>query len=135
MTMRIPSRLLARSAVALALVVGAVASGSCVSERSTSASTDITGCVTPSAAAGLPVVFIRQFAFVPATVHVSAGQSVAWVNCEPDGTPHTATADDASFESGILHPNDAFIRPFPTAGTKAYHCELHPGMKATVIVD
>ena len=135
MTMPPVFRVLARSAVALALVAGAVAAASCVSERSTSASTDTTGCVTPSSAAGLPVVFIRKFAFVPATVHVSAGQSVAWVNCEPDGTPHTATADDASFNSGILHPNDSFIRAFPAAGTKSYHCDLHPGMKATVIVD
>src|SRR5689334_21783798 len=105
MTIHFSTRVLVRSGIALALVAGTVASASCVSERSTSASTDTTGCVTPSSAAGLPVVFIRKFAFVPATVHVSAGQSVAWVNCEPDGTPHTATADDASFNSGILHPN------------------------------
>jgi plastocyanin len=81
------------------------------------------------------VVFIKQFTYVPAQIHVSAGQSVAWVNCESDGTPHTATADNASFDSGLMNVNDAFVRSFPSAGTMPYHCELHPFMKATVIVD
>ena len=28
-----------------------------------------------------------------------------------------------------------FVRTFPVAGTVPYHCDLHPFMKATVIVD
>jgi len=128
------SRLVARTAVVITLAAGLVAAGSCVSERSTSTiSTD--DCITPPAAAGLPVVFIKNFSYVPSQLHVSAGQSVAWVNCEPDGTPHTATADDASFDSKLLNRNDAFVRVFPAAGTVPYHCDLHPFMKATVIVD
>jgi plastocyanin len=123
-----------RVALFVTLLAGLVAAGSCVSERTTATiSTD--DCVTPAAAAGLPVIFIKQFAFVPAQLHVSAGQSVAWVNCEADGTPHTATADDASFDSGLLNRNDAFVRAFPTSGRIPYHCDLHPFMKATVIVD
>ncbi len=134
MTPSILLRGAARAAALGTLFVGLAAAGSCVSERSTaSISTD--DCVTPASAAGLPVVFIKQFAYVPAQLHVSAGQRVAWVNCEADGTPHTATADDASFNSGLLNRNDAFIRAFPASGTVPYHCELHPFMKATVIVD
>ena len=128
------SRLVARAAVVITLAAGLVAAGSCVSERSTSTiSTD--DCITPPSAAGLPVVFIKNFSYVPSQLHVSAGQSVAWVNCEPDGTPHTATADNASFDSGLLNRNDAFVRVFPAAGTVPYHCDLHPFMKAAVIVD
>ena len=111
-----------------------IASGSCVSDHSTG-TTAVADCITPPAAAGLPVVFIKQFAYVPAQLHVSAGQRVAWVNCETDGTPHTVTADDASFNSGLMHPNDVYIRAFPAAGAAAYHCDLHPFMKASVIVD
>ena len=109
--------------------------GSCVSDRSSGVVTDTGGCVTPPSAAGLPVIFIKQFAYVPATLHVRAGQSVAWVNCESDGTAHTATADDASFNSWLLNPDNAFVRAFPSAGTVPYHCDLHPFMKAAVIVD
>ena len=90
------SRPTARVAGLVALLAGLAAVGSCVSERTT-ATVSTGDCVTPPSAAGLPVIFIKQFAFVPAQLHVSAGQRVAWVNCETDGTPHTATADDASF--------------------------------------
>ena len=128
------SHILARSAAVAALVAGVVIAGSCVSDRATG-TPSVGDCVTPPAAAGLPVVFIRKFAYVPAQVHVRAGQSVAFVNCESDGTPHTATADNASFDSGLLNTNDAFIRSFPSAGTVPYHCDLHPFMKAIVIVD
>jgi plastocyanin len=135
MTMSSLLRECARPAAVLALVAGILAAGSCFSERSSGVVTDTSGCVTPPSAAGLPVVFIRKFAYVPATVHVAAGQSVAWVNCEPDGTPHTATADNSSFNSGVLNPDNVYIHGFPAAGTVPYHCDLHPFMKAAVIVD
>ena len=134
MTAHIHSRTTRRMGAVLALVTGLLAAASCVSEH-TSGIVSTDDCVTPQSAAGLPVVFIKQFAYVPAQLHVNAGQSVAFVNCESDGTPHTATADDASFDSGLLNPNDAYVRQFPAAGTVPYHCDFHPFMKATVIVD
>jgi plastocyanin len=134
MNVALVSRMLERSAVVAVLVAGVVVASSCVSDRSTG-TTSVDDCVTPPAAAGLPVVFIKRFAYVPAQIHVNAGQSVAFVNCEADGTPHTATADNASFDSGLLNTNDAFVRSFPSAGTVPYHCDLHPFMKAAVVVD
>lgn len=128
------SRLGVRTGAVVVLAAGIIAVGSCVSEHSTG-TISTADCVTPPAAAGLPVVFIKQFAYSPAQLHVSAGQRVAFVNCETDGTPHTATADDASFDSGLLNPNDAYVRQFPSAGTVPYHCDLHPFMKAAVIVN
>lgn len=125
---------LVHAASAVALLTAMVAVTSCVSER-TSPVVNTDDCVTPPSAAGATVVFIKQFAYVPATVHVRAGQSVVWVNCETDGTPHTASADDASFNSGLLNRNDVFVRAFPAAESSPYHCDLHPFMKATVIVD
>ena len=123
-----------RGAVPTILLSGIVVASSCVSDRSTSSvSTD--DCITPPSAAGLPVVFIKRFTYVPSQLHVQAGDRVAWVNCERDGTPHTATADDASFDSGLLNPDEVYIRSFPSAGTVPYHCGLHPFMKAAVVVD
>jgi plastocyanin len=128
------STLATRIGFAVALTSGVVVASSCVSEHTT-AIVSTADCVTPPSAAGLPVVFIRKFTYVPAQIHVSAGQSVAFVNCESDGTPHTVTADNASFDSGLMNPNDAFVRSFPSAATVPYHCDFHPFMKATVIVD
>lgn len=134
MTARRLLSLVVRGAVPTMLLAGVVVASSCVSDRSTS-SVNTTDCVIPPSAAGLPVVFIKQFAYVPAQLHVRAGDRVAWVNCESDRTPHTATADDASFDSGLLNPNEAYIRSFPSVGTVPYHCDLHPFMKAAVVVE
>ena len=121
--------------VAAMATFAVVVAGSCVSERATSVATGEGNCLAPASTAGATVIFVKQFAYLPAEVHVKPGGSVAWVNCEPDGTPHTATADDASWASGLLSPPDAYVRPFPASGSFPYHCELHPFMKATVIVD
>lgn len=120
--------------IALALFVAGI--GACVSDRSTSSTPiDTANCTTPSNVAGSTLVFIRSFVFVPATVHVKAGESVAWVNCEPTNIPHTSTSDAAGWESGTLAPNEAFVRTFPTVGTFPYHCLIHPNMRATVVVE
>ena len=37
--------------------------------------------------------------FDPATVSVTAGQTVEWDFADTSGTPHTVTADDGSFDS------------------------------------
>ncbi|MEP6619326.1 MAG: plastocyanin/azurin family copper-binding protein [bacterium] len=132
----LPSRWSAAAFLASSLVVVTLGAVACFSERSTAAtSTGTANCTVPSNAAGATIVFISKFAFVPPTVHVKSGQSVAWVNCETDATPHTATADGGGFDSGTLHTPDGFVRTFPAVGTFPYHCTIHPSMKATVIVE
>ena len=73
-------------------------------------------------------------AFMPAAVTIKAGQTVQWTF--HDVNPHTVTADDASFSSpqSGLTGNATFRHTFATAGTFAYHCAIHPQMKATVVV-
>src|SRR5437762_644830 len=125
-------RLVPYSLVALG-VIGALA---CFSQRATTdASSGSAACSTPANTAGATVVFIRSFAFAPATIHVKAGGSVAWVNCEPTNIQHTSTSDGSAWNSQLLAPNADFVRTFTTAGTFPYHCAVHPSMKATVIVD
>jgi plastocyanin len=130
------TRLRASAFVAAALALFVTGISACISDRSTSSTPiDTTNCNTPSNVAGSTLVFIRSFLFVPATVHVKAGESVAWVNCEPTSIPHTSTSDGAGWESGSLAPNEAYVRSFPTVGTYPYHCLIHPNMKATVVVE
>lgn len=63
---------------------------------------------------------------------MAAGTKVTWVN--KDKVPHTATADDKTFDSGILTQGNEFSYTFSAPGTFAYHCVPHPAMKAKVVV-
>jgi plastocyanin len=134
--MRLLSRQNATAIVAVSIVFVSLGIAACVSERATTTTTATTGtCTAPTNTAGATIIFIRDFVFVPAIIHVKAGGSVAWVNCEPTAVPHTSSADAGAWNSPGLAPNDAFTRAFPTAGSFPYHCAIHPSMKATVIVD
>jgi plastocyanin len=87
---------------------------------------------TEPAAGGASEVSIVDFAFDPADLEVSVGDTVTWTN--GDAAPHTATADDDSFDTGNLNEGDSGEVTFEEAGEFAYHCEIHPDMVATVTV-
>ena len=70
--------------------------------------------------------------FAPATITVAVGATVTWVN--DDGSKHTVTADNASFDSGSLNAGASFVHTFTVAGTYAYGCDFHGNMRGTVIV-
>ena len=78
------------------------------------------------------VVHISSFAFHPADLTVQTGETVTFVN--DDSVPHTATANDRSFDSGNLDQNAKWSHRFDTAGTFRYICTYHPMMKGTITV-
>jgi YVTN family beta-propeller protein len=98
---------------------------------------------TPAAQAPAPVaaapqgqamaVNIAKFAFVPATITISAGESITWTNSDP--VDHTATSDDKVWDSGSLGPNASFTTTFLQPGTYAYHCTIHPFIRGAVVVN
>lgn len=92
--------------------------------------------VTPPAAAGddaaAMAVEIVDFTFGPSTLEIAAGTTVTWTNL--DSAPHTATADDGSFDSGRLENGGTFSQTFDTPGTYTYFCEIHPRMTGTIVV-
>ena len=71
--------------------------------------------------------------FDPATLTVTAGQSVEWDFADSSGTPHTVTADDSSFDS-CSQTSGKFVVTFSKAGDVKYHCTLHAQMLGTVKV-
>lgn len=77
-------------------------------------------------------VHIKDFAYAPTPLHVHLGDTVKFIN--DDEEPHTVTATDKSFDSAALDTSGTWIHTFTKAGTFSYFCELHPYMKATVIV-
>jgi len=73
-------------------------------------------------------------AFVPPTVDIARGGSVNWIFA---GLGHTVTFDTPTVDTpaGIPVTSGATVsRTFLTAGTFAYHCEIHGSMAGTVIV-
>lgn len=70
--------------------------------------------------------------YSPPTVTVNVGDTVTWVNT--GANPHTATADDGSWDTGLLEPGLSGSMTFSQPGTYTYHCIPHPWMKGTVVV-
>jgi plastocyanin len=75
-------------------------------------------------------VDIRSSAF-PVEVVVAGGGTVSWSN--RDVATHTVTFEDGA-DSGFLMQNASYSRIFPSAGTFAYRCRVHPFMQASVVV-
>ena len=72
------------------------------------------------------------FAFSPASLTVTVGTTVVWQN--GTGAPHTVTSDTGSTLNGMLNTGGTYSFTFTKAGTYSYHCEIHPYMKAMIIV-
>ena len=129
-----------RGRFALLTLAGVVVATACFSEHSaTGPSGGISAtCNLPLApgVSGSTLVAIRNFAFLPSDVHVKAGSSVTWLNCEPPGTPsHTTTSNQGVWQSPLLAPGDVFTQTFSAAGVFPYICAVHPFMTATVTVE
>ncbi len=82
--------------------------------------------------AGDPPVTIIDFAFAPATTTIHVGDTITWTNT--GSAPHTATARNGSFDTGILNKGQSASHTFTQAGTFAYYCTVHPFMKGTIVV-
>lgn len=75
---------------------------------------------------------IQGMAFNPGTITIAAGDTITFTN--RDGAPHTATASDGSFTTATLRKGKSETISFATAGTYAFFCKIHPGMKGTIVV-
>ena len=77
-------------------------------------------------------VAIADFAFSPATLTITAGDTVTWTN--EDQVEHTATSTTGAFDSGLLGQGASYSFTFTTAGTFDYLCTPHPTMTGQIVV-
>jgi plastocyanin len=70
--------------------------------------------------------------FDPPQSAVEPGSTITWTNNGDE--PHTVTADDGSFDSGMLNPGDSYTVAFDGQGTVTYHCAIHPEMRGSVTI-
>lgn len=73
--------------------------------------------------------------FDPLEISIAVGDTVSFTNTDPFA--HTVTANDGqtlSFDSGEFGQDETFEVTFDEAGSFAYFCEIHPTMRASVVV-
>ena len=90
----------------------------------------LAACARPKPA--VHTITIHDFAFVPADITVSRGDTIVWSNA--DFVPHTATARDGAWDSKSIDGSSAWRTVASAAGRHQYYCVFHPTMKAAVVV-
>jgi plastocyanin len=73
-----------------------------------------------------------EFYYQPKEVTISNDTSVTWVN--HDSAIHTATADNGSFDTGIIPIDANATLIIIGSGNIEYHCTIHPWMQGTITV-
>ena len=111
------------------ITVGAVTQSAGGSAGAPAGSSPPSGSPAPSAPTTASVAILDR-SFSPATATVAPGGTVSWTN--QSDRDHTATG--AGFDSGVLGGGGRFSHTFPSAGTFAYICDIHPEMRASVTV-
>lgn len=91
------------------------------------------GTTVSGQAATVTVRETDQLRFDPASVTVSAGAVVEWVNV--GSAPHNVTFDAfPTLNSPTMNGGAHFEVRFTQAGTYQYRCTFHPGMNGSVVV-
>ncbi len=80
------------------------------------------------------IVEIRGLEFFPASLDTAAGDIITWVNM--DVMPHTATAGDGSWDSGLMETGDEFsLEVSEDTSVGDYVCSFHPSMTGEINMD
>jgi plastocyanin len=112
------------------------AGSSTTSSSESSDSAASSGPSTPSAKAEAGAqnhtVEIVDFLYDPDPLEVHVGDTVTFVN--KDAAPHTATAEDKSWDSGNMNQGDEWTLKVEKTGEIPYICIYHPDMTGTLIV-
>ena len=75
---------------------------------------------------------MKNIHYLQSTIQIDVGTTVEWKNNDP--LPHTVTAVNKSFDSGLIQPGRTYRHTFTKAGTFNVYCVPHPFMKGTIVV-
>jgi plastocyanin len=73
-----------------------------------------------------------RYSFYPSAATISGDQSLVWRNS--DTVIHHLVFDDGSVDTGTLAPGTLSQPITIGAGSRSYHCTIHPTMVGTVVV-
>lgn len=88
------------------------------------------GSTTVTIQSGASTQTTTAFGADPLTIPV--GTTISWLN--DDNTTHTSSADGSQWSSGNIAPGGRFNFTFASAGQFTYHCQIHPNMVGTIVV-
>jgi len=77
---------------------------------------------------------IKNYRYLPGTMRVTAGTTVTLYNAD-EADFHTVSADNGSFDSGRIDLGGSFSVTLSRPGRYGFHCNRHPRMRGTIIVD
>lgn len=88
----------------------------------------------PAASAASRAITISGYAFSPAAVTITTGDTLTWTN--EDQAPHdvTTTSAPVAIHGATMSKGQSWSYRFTVPGTYSYICSIHPDMKATVTV-
>ncbi len=95
--------------------------------------------LSPTAATAGPrngVVNIKFFTFHPNYVVAAPGETITVINQDYAhfGEPHTLTANNGAFDTGLVTSEPAYFTAPEATGNYGFHCNVHPFMKGVVHV-
>ena len=90
-----------------------------------------TSIAMPSGSAPATAITIKNFVFSPNPLAAKVGDTITITN--DDGTDHSVTADDRSFDTGRFASGSRTIT-VSHAGTVTFHCQVHPSMTGVIQV-
>jgi nitrite reductase (NO-forming) len=70
--------------------------------------------------------------YIPSNANIQPNNRIIWKN--NDNAVHTATADDGSFDTGIISPGSFKSVTVKGQGTISYHCTIHSWMKGKITI-
>ncbi|HZJ01979.1 MAG TPA: cupredoxin family copper-binding protein, partial [Gemmatimonadaceae bacterium] len=97
--------------------------------------TPVTGAPKPTApkpVARVRKTVIKNISYMQPKITIPVGTTVEWTNNDP--LPHSVTAADKSFNSGLIQPGKTYRHTFAKAGTYNFYCIPHPFMKGVITV-
>ena len=74
---------------------------------------------------------VNQY-YMPVNASIPKDATVTWTN--KDVAPHTATASDGSFDTGIFNAGSTASAMVKGQGDIQYHCTIHPWMHGSLQV-
>jgi plastocyanin len=123
---RVPTVVLALI-VPLIVIIGAIVTLNVTSESGgASASTGGGAGATGNA------IVIKNFAYSPTPLKVNSGTTITVTNA--DGTAHSVTADNKSFDTHDLGTGDKATITVGKPGKYSYHCDIHNYMTGVIEV-
>ncbi len=88
--------------------------------------------VAPKPVARVRRTMIKNISYLQPKITVQVGTTIEWTNNDP--LPHSVTALDKSFNSGLIQPGKTYRHTFAKAGTFNFYCMPHPFMKGVITV-